>query len=67
MKIKELRDLSGEDLTAKGKELSEALFRSKFQNGIRPLENPAKIRQLRKAIARVNTLISAKRKAEAAS
>ena len=61
MKINELRELSGEDLTGKGKELAEELFRAKFQHGIRPLENPAKIRQLRKDIARVNTLLSAKR------
>lgn len=65
MKIKDLRELSGDDLTVKGRELSEELFRLKFQHGIRPLENPAKLQQIRKDIARVNTVMNAKNKAEA--
>lgn len=64
MKIKELRDLTSTDLIAKGSDLAEELFRLKFQHGIRPLENTAKIRQLRKGIARVNTLLAAKIKAD---
>jgi len=62
MKTNELRELSGDDLNAKGKELAEELFKIRFQHGIRPLENPAKIRQIRREIARVNTVLSAKRK-----
>jgi len=65
MKIKDLRELSGDDLTVKGRELAEELFRLKFQHGIRPLENPAKLQQIRKDIARVNTVLNAKSKAEA--
>lgn len=65
MKIKELRELSGDDLSAKGRELAEELFKLRFQHGIRPLENPAKLQQLRKDIARVNTVLNAKVKAEA--
>jgi large subunit ribosomal protein L29 len=65
MKIKDLRDLSGDDLTVKGRELAEELFKLKFQHGIRPLENPAKLQRLRKDIARVNTVLNAKIKAEA--
>jgi len=66
MKSKELRELSGEDLTAKEKDLAEELFKLRFQHGIRPLENTAKLRQLRKDIACVKTVLSAKRKTEAA-
>ncbi len=66
MNSKELRELSGEDLTAKEKDLAEELFKLKFQHGIRPLENTAKLRQLRKDIACVKTELSAKRKTEAA-
>ena len=62
MKISVLRELSGVDLNANGKELAEELFMVRFQHGIRPLENPAKIRQIRKDIARVNTVLSAMRK-----
>lgn len=56
MKMSELRELSVEALVVKGTELEEELFRLKFQHGIRPLENPAMIRQLRKDIARVKTI-----------
>jgi len=63
MKIKELRGLGRDDLAAKKKELAEELFRLRFQHGIRPLENPAKIQQIRKDIARVNTLLGVKDKA----
>jgi large subunit ribosomal protein L29 len=66
MKSKELRDLSREDLTAKEKDLAEELFKLKFQHGIRPLENTAKLRQLRRDIACVKTVLSARRKTEAA-
>ncbi|NTV51237.1 MAG: 50S ribosomal protein L29 [Desulfobulbaceae bacterium] len=62
MKINELRDLSDADLSSRSKELAEELFKIRFQHGIRPLENTAKIRLVRKEIARVNTLLSAKRK-----
>lgn len=65
MKTKELRELTSDDLKAKGSDLAEELFKLSFQHGIRPLENPARLRQLRKDIARVNTVLSAKLKAEA--
>ncbi len=57
MKINELRDLSGEELSTKLRELSEELCRLKFRHGIRPLENTARIRQTRKTISRVKTLL----------
>lgn len=65
MKTKDLRELSGDDLAARGRELADELFRLKFQHGIRPLENPAKLQQIRKDIARVNTVLNAKGKAGA--
>ncbi len=66
MKASELRELSVDDLMAKEKDLAEGLFKLRFQHGIRPLENTAKLRQLKKDIARVKTLAGEKRKAEAA-
>jgi len=50
--------LGKEELVAKVRELSEEHFRLKFQHGIRPLENTAKLRQLRKEIARMQTAIT---------
>ena len=66
MKASELRELSIDDLMAKENDLAEELFKLRFQHGIRPLENTAKLRQLKKDIARVKTLAGEKRKAEAA-
>jgi len=65
MKASELRELSVDDLMAKENDLVEELFKLRFQHGIRPLENTAKLGQLKKDIARVKTLAGEKRKAEA--
>ena len=67
MKVSELRELSVDDLVAKEKDLGEELFKLRFQHGIRPLENTAKLGQLKKDIARIKTLAAEKRKAEATS
>lgn len=60
MKIKDIRELSKEELTAKVRDLREELFNLKFQHNIRPLENTAKLRLLRKNIAQVKTVITEK-------
>ena len=66
MKAKDLRELSIEDLAAKEKDLSEELFNLKFQHGIRNLENPAKLSEIGRDIARVKTIANEKLKAQAA-
>jgi len=58
MKAKELRELSGEDLRKKEMDLREDFFKLKFQHGIRKLDNPARLGQLRKEIARVQTVMT---------
>ncbi len=58
MKAKELRALSSEDLRKKERDLREDLFKLKFQHGIRRLENPARLAQLRRDIARVKTVLN---------
>ncbi len=63
MKVSELRQLSAEELSKKETNLREDLFKLKFQHGIRPLENPARLRQLRKNIARVQTILTEQAKA----
>ena len=65
MKVSDFRELSVDDLVAKETDLAEELFKLKFQHGIRPLENTARLRQLKKDIARVKTLAGEKQKAEA--
>ncbi len=63
MKANELREMSVEDLMKKELDLREDLFKLKFQHGIRRLENPARLGQLRKEIARVRTVMTEKAQA----
>jgi large subunit ribosomal protein L29 len=58
MKAKELRQMGGEELRKKETEMREELFKLRFQHGIRKLENPSRLRQLRKNIARVQTVLA---------
>lgn len=58
MKIDTLRDLTMDALALRFTELSEELFRLRFQHGIRPLDNTAKIKQVRRDIARVKTVMN---------
>jgi len=56
----ELRKLSAEELNAKLKELKEELFNLRFQHAINQLDNPQKIVEVKKNIARVMTVLSEK-------
>ncbi|MBU0730017.1 MAG: 50S ribosomal protein L29 [Proteobacteria bacterium] len=61
MKMKEIRELTEDALAVKLADVSEELFKLKFQHSIRPLENPANLRELRKNIARIKTVMIEKR------
>lgn len=58
MKAQDLRKMSPADLKKKVQDLREDYFRLKFQNGIRRMENPARLAQIRKDIARVQTIMN---------
>jgi large subunit ribosomal protein L29 len=60
MKAKDLRNLSFEDLRKKDQDTREDLFKLRFQHGIRQLENPAKLAQLKKDIAKIQTILTEK-------
>ncbi len=55
MKMSEISDMSREELGTKEKELKEALFNLRFQKEVGQLENPQKIKQTKRDIARVKT------------
>lgn len=57
MKAKELRELSNKELEEKVAELKEELFNLRFQMATGQLENPMRIREVRKGIARAKTII----------
>ncbi len=56
MKAGEFRKMSADELASKEKELREELANLSFKHRIRPLENPARMRLLRRDIARIETL-----------
>lgn len=60
MKTNELREQTREELEAKLLEIKKNLFNLKFQKATGQLENPVKIRNLRKDIARIETLLREK-------
>lgn len=64
MKAHELREKSIEELRNTERELKEQLFKLRFQKATGQVENPVKIRLVRKDIARLMTVL-AERMAEA--
>jgi len=61
MKASEIRDLSAEELGAKSRELRDELFNVEVKRSTGQLENNAKVGQLRREIARVETVLREKR------
>lgn len=57
MKAVEIRELATEVLEAKEIELKEELFKLKFQLSLGQFSNTAKIREVRRDIARIKTII----------
>ena len=57
MKANELRKLSTEELTAKEKALKEELFNLRFQMATDSLTNPQRVRECKKDVARIKTLL----------
>ncbi|MEX0944773.1 MAG: 50S ribosomal protein L29 [Balneolaceae bacterium] len=65
MKAHELRDLSFTELTARLKDEKNALVDFRFNKAIAgQIENPARIKNTRREIARLNTIINEKLSAE---
>ena len=60
MKVTELRDMTADQLQAKLKELKSELFNLRFQHAINQLDNPHKMTEVKKDIARVLTVLRSK-------
>lgn len=58
MKIAELKDMTLTELTAKGRDLRQEMFNLRLQQASSQLEKPARLRTLRKDIARIETRMS---------
>ena len=57
MKVSEIRDLEFEEMQSKVDDLREELFNLRFQHGTGQLENTTKLKQAKKDIARLKTII----------
>ncbi|MBQ6165476.1 MAG: 50S ribosomal protein L29 [Clostridia bacterium] len=56
MKASEIRKMSSQELDAKLLELKDELFKLRFQQTINQLENPMRIKAVKKDIARIKTV-----------
>jgi len=67
VKPEKIRELSETDLVAKEKELGEQLMKLRFQKAIGQLDSGLKVRETRREIARVKTILKEKQAAPARS
>lgn len=58
MKMSELKDLTPDELAAKSRDLRQELFNLRLQQASSQLEKPARLRTLRRDVARIETRIS---------
>ncbi|MFP3206173.1 MAG: 50S ribosomal protein L29 [Hydrogenobaculum sp.] len=65
MKAKDLRQLSIQELEAKLKELKTELFKLRITKKIEGLKEPSKIRNIKRDIARILTVINEKKRGQA--
>ena len=60
MKVAEVRELGVDELLAREKDLDDQLFRLRIQKSMGQLEAPAKVREVRRDLARVKTILREK-------
>jgi large subunit ribosomal protein L29 len=60
MNSDQVREMSEDELRGKEKELQEQLFKLRFQKSIGQLDNALKLRETRRDIARVKTVLKEK-------
>ena len=58
MKAQDIREMTDEEIQERLKELKEEQFLLRFRGATMELENPSLINQLRRDIARMNTILS---------
>ena len=64
MKSNEIREMSLEEMQRKRNDLREEMFNLRFQHGVGQLENTAKLKQTKRDIARIETLIREQQRAD---
>ncbi len=64
MKASEMRELSAAELSEKLSDLKAELFNLRFQHAVNQLENPMKLRDVKKDIARLKSILREKELAQ---
>ena len=64
MKINKIKEMSSPDLEKELSELKTELFKLRFNLATNGLENPMKIKEVKKDIARINTVLTERKLAE---
>ena len=64
MRAEEIRELSVDEIKARVAELEEERFRLRFRSATETLENPLRLRTIRKDIARLKTVLTEKQQGE---
>jgi large subunit ribosomal protein L29 len=62
MKVAEIRELSVDELQGREKDLDDQIFRLRIQKSMGQLEAPARVRELRKDLAKIKTILREKQK-----
>jgi len=62
MKARELREMTDDELVNKEQELQDQLFKLKFQHALGQLEDAMKLKNIRKDLARIKTILKEKSK-----
>ncbi|OGW33961.1 MAG: 50S ribosomal protein L29 [Nitrospirae bacterium GWC2_56_14] len=58
--LRDMKDLSSEELEAKATDMKKEIFNLRFQQAMGQIENPMRLRILRKDIARAKTVLKEK-------
>ena len=60
MKVAEIREMTVDDLQTRVKDLDDELFRLRIQKSMGQLDAPVKVRELRRDLARIKTILREK-------
>lgn len=66
-KTKDFREMSVDELATMRREMKEEALHLRIQKESGQIENPARIREIRRDVARIETILSEKRNAEASA
>ena len=62
LKAERIRDMNEEEILTKIREITEEMFNLRFRNAMKQLDNPLKIRESRREMARLLTVLNEKEK-----